>query len=140
MLEEMGKRHGATWGRFFISLVPEGQERWAKLQMTMKFSAGENTPKDFILATEELYRDIAEELILAMQQVKSGETAQVKAAKQAVRDLRDAFQMIMDERTRVDKLRKELAGAVRDHAHDFDTARDEVGRRLARLRDARSGG
>jgi hypothetical protein len=47
-----------------------------------------------------------------------------------------ALQMVMDERTRVEKLRKNVAGVVRDYAIDFDAARDEIGRRLACLREA----
>ncbi|MDT8856324.1 hypothetical protein RNZ50_15115 [Paracoccaceae bacterium Fryx2] len=108
--------------------------------MTMIFSAGEGTPNDLLSATEELYREIAQELVVAVRKVRDGETGEVKAAKQAVRDLRDAFQMVMDERTRVDKLRKQVAGVVHDTALDFDAARDEIGRRLACLRDAGGGG
>ena len=58
---------------------------------------------------------------------------------QAVRDLKTAFQLVMDERTRVEKLRKQVAGVVGDLRLDFDAARDEIGRRLARLRDAGGG-
>lgn len=74
--------------------------------------------------------------MLAMNKVRQGEFSEVKAATQAVRDLRAAYQMVMDERTRVEKLRKQLAGAGGDHALDFDAARDEIGRRLACLREA----
>jgi hypothetical protein len=48
--------------------------------------------------------------------------------------------MVMDERARVEKLRKQIAGVVGDHALDFDAARTEIGRRLACLRDAGGGG
>lgn len=88
------------------------------------------------MATEELYRDVAEELIGAIRKVRAGETGEVRAATQAVKDLRAAFQLVMDERTRVEKLRKQVAGVVHDYALDFDAARDEIGRRLACLRDA----
>ena len=65
---------------------------------------------------------------------------EVKAAAQAVKDLKAAFQMVMDERTRIEKLRKQIAGVVHDYAIDFDAARAEIGRRLACLRDAGGGG
>lgn len=107
--------------------------------MKMTFSAEEAAPADLLAETEVLYREIAGELAAVMDRVRRGEIGEAKAAQQAVRDLRAAFQMVMDERIRVEKLRKQVAGVVRDHALDFDAARDEIGRRLARLRDAAGG-
>jgi Na+/phosphate symporter len=108
--------------------------------MDMTFSGGKEPSADLLKETEVLYREVAEELALAMRGVRQGETGEAKAAIQAVKDLRTAFQMVMDERTRVEKLRKQVAGVVRDYALDFDAARDEIGRRLARLREAGGGG
>jgi uncharacterized protein YPO0396 len=108
--------------------------------MDMTFSGGKEPSVDLLKETEVLYREVAEELALAMRGVRQGETGEAKAAIQAVKDLRTAFQMVMDERTRVEKLRKQVAGVVRDYALDFDAARDEIGRRLARLREAGGGG
>jgi hypothetical protein len=108
--------------------------------MTITFSVGEPPPVDILAATEQLYRDTAAELIRARDKIRDGELDEVKTAVQAVKDLKTAFQMVMDERTRVEKLRKQVAGVVHDYALDFDAARDEIGRRLARLRDAGSGG
>ncbi|MGB8815086.1 MAG: hypothetical protein WCC57_18045 [Paracoccaceae bacterium] len=108
--------------------------------MTIKFSAGDGTSEGLLQAAEDFYRNIAEELAMAARKICAGETGEVKAAMQAVKDLRAAFQTVMDERTRVDKLRKQATGAVGDRALDFDAARDEIGRRLACLRDAGGGG
>jgi hypothetical protein len=108
--------------------------------MTFDFAAGDGKPEVLLQATEDLYREVAEELIQATRRVKAGEVGEAKAAVQAVRDLRQAFAMVMEERTRVDKLRKQVAGVVGDHELDFAAARDEIGRRLARLRDAGAGG
>lgn len=108
--------------------------------MTVNFSSGDAPPVDFLAATEELYRDAAEDLIRARRKLRSGAVDEAKAALQAVKDLKLAFQMVMDERTRIEKLRKEVAGVVHDHALDFDAARDEIGRRLACLRDTAGGG
>lgn len=104
--------------------------------MDMTFSGGEAPSVDLLKETEVLYREVAEELALAMRGVRQGEAGEAKAAMQAVKDLRTALQMVMDERTRVEKLRRQVDGVVRDYALDFDAARDEIGRRLARLRDA----
>ncbi|MDQ1847783.1 hypothetical protein Q9299_05725 [Gemmobacter fulvus] len=108
----------------------------------MEFSGGDTGPEALLKASEELYREVALELVQATQKLRDGELGEVKAAVQAVKDLRAAFQLVMDERTRVDKLRKQVAGVVGGQAGelDFAAARDEIGRRLARLRDAGSGG
>lgn len=95
---------------------------------------------DLLAATEGMYRDIAEELVVVMRKVREGEFSEVTGAARAVRDLRDAYKMIMEERTRVDKLRSQVAGVADGTALDFDAARDEIGRRLACLRDAGTGG
>ncbi|MBD3764738.1 MAG: hypothetical protein IE927_08390 [Rhodobacterales bacterium] len=108
--------------------------------MSINFSAGEGTPAALLEATEDLYRTIAEELAEAMRDIRAGRGGDIAAAKKAVRDLRDAFQIVMDERARVEKLRRQVAGVVAGGELDLDAARDEIGRRLARLRDGGSGG
>lgn len=91
-------------------------------------------PVDLLAATEGYYREIAEELVRAIEDVRKGKFSEIKAAQQTVKDLRLLFQMVMEERTKVERLRKQVAGAVHGHAIDFDGARNEIGRRLARLR------
>jgi len=117
--------------------------------MGIEFQAGDKAqapakdtgPEALLRASEDLYREIALELALATQKVRDGELGEVKTAVKAVKDLREAFQIVMDERTRVDKLRKQVAGVAGGAGElDFAAARAEIGRRLARLRDAGSGG
>ena len=60
-------------------------------------------------------------------------------ALRAVRDLQTALAVLMDERVRIDSLRNETAGVVGERTLDLDAARAEIGRRLARLRDAGGG-
>lgn len=105
----------------------------------MVFSAGDETPRDLISATDDMFKEAAEEFYLALRKVRAGETGEVKAAMMAVKDLKAAFQLAMEERTRIDKLRKQVAGTVDGQTLDFDAARDEIGRRLACLRNAGSG-
>jgi hypothetical protein len=111
--------------------------------MTIKFRDGDAPPVDVLAATEEYLREAAEELVRTVNAVRAGKIGEVKAAQQSVRDLKTLFQMVMDERTRVDKLRKQVAGVLdgagHGHAFDFGAARDEIGRRLACLRDAGEG-
>lgn len=91
---------------------------------------------DLLGFCEGMFRDVAEEIARALGEIRGGKLDEAKAAGTAVRDMKAAFQLVMEERTRVDKIRKQAAGVVNGYAIDLDAARDEVGRRLARLRDA----
>lgn len=88
---------------------------------------------------EKLYRMTAEELVTAVNAIKRGKLEEAKAAATAVRDLKAALFLVMDERGKVEKLRKQVAGAVGTDSLDLSAARDEIGRRLACLRDAAAG-
>jgi len=64
----------------------------------------------------------------------------LKEAVRLARELRTATQLMLEERNRVDKLRKEIAGGGgAGGALDLDAARSEIGRRLACLRRAAGG-
>jgi hypothetical protein len=85
------------------------------------------------LAVMELHRTISA--------IRAGEFNEVKAAQTAIRDLRATALQVLEERGKVDKLRKQIAGHVgAGGALDLDEARAEIGRRLACLRDAGGGG
>ncbi len=58
----------------------------------------------------------------------------------SVRELRLALTAVMDERDRIEKLRQQTEGVVRDYALDFDRARSEIASRLDRIRAAGGGG
>jgi len=104
--------------------------------MSIKFSAGDDAPA-LLEATETYLKDAVEDLAGAIASVRQGHLADAKAAMLAVRDLKHAFYALMEERNRVEKLRKQIAGDVGTGSLDLDAARDEIGRRLACLRDAR---
>lgn len=107
--------------------------------MTITFRVDDEAPEDLLAATELFLKQAAEELVRAIRRPKARPGEEPKTATQAVKDFRSAFDNLMDERTRVEKLRRQTTGAVGDHAFDFDAARDEIGRRLALLRDAAGG-
>ena len=104
--------------------------------MTVKFSAGDEPPLDLLAVTEKHLMDAAQALARTIDKISDGAFDEAKAAVSAVRDLKAAFQTVMDERGRVDKLRKHVTGTVGATALDLHAARDEIGRRLACLRDA----
>jgi len=107
--------------------------------MSINFSAGEEEPADVGDMTEAMFREAAEELTRVINQIKAGKFEQAKVTPTAVKDLKAAFQLVMEERGRIDKLRKHVTGTVGARALDFHAARDEIGSRLARLRDAGPG-
>ena len=108
--------------------------------MTIQFGAGDVPPVDLLAVAEGIYHDVATELSRTLIALQAGETANLRPATQVVKELRDAFKIAMDERTRIDKLRQHTAGVIATGSLDFDAARDEIGRRLACLRDAGGGG
>ena len=87
----------------------------------------------------EIFREVAEELHRLRIDLRSGNVEQAEKTGKAVRDLRVATALVLEERNRVDKLRKDIAGRVGPGTLDLDAARDEIGRRLACLRRAGGG-
>ena len=73
-----------------------------------------------------------------LQAQRAGEidAARLKKAMDTAKTVREAVQLLMAERTKVEKLRKDIAGGVGGGSLDLDAARDEIGRRLACLRRA----
>ncbi|MFN3823615.1 MAG: hypothetical protein ACK4RN_06515 [Pseudorhodobacter sp.] len=116
--------------------------------MNNEISEGERPPVELLAVAEGIFSQAAlvlGRMVLALDgpEAEAGQEAQAKSALQAVRDFRMAYQIAMEERTRVDKLRRQVAGQAGLGAGsgvDLDAARDEIGRRLARLRDTGSGG
>lgn len=91
---------------------------------------------DLLAFTESHFAEAALALAQAIEAAKSHRFEDARTAQAVVRDMKAAYQLAMEERNRVDKLRKQAAGAVHGYAIDMDAARAEVGRRLACLRDA----
>lgn len=105
--------------------------------MAFFFPTSEGPPVDLTAATETLYQEAAQELVRVIEAVRAGDLDQTPAAKAAVKGVKELFLIVMEERNRVEKLRKQVAGSVGTGALDLSAARDEVGRRLALLRAAR---
>lgn len=97
---------------------------------------GAGSAIDVVSIADELFQSFALDLTRLRRRIQAGETEDIKESAKLVRDLRAATQLVLEERNRVDKLRKDAAGNVGAGALDLDAARDEIGRRLARLRRA----
>lgn len=136
MLEDVGKRRGGNPNAAFSCRSYGQRERHGIHYMTVKILGADGHAAELLEATEDMYRDAGIELARAVKAAKSGVPSEAKAALQAVRDLKAAFQLAMEERTKIEKLRKETTAAIGEDILDLDAARDEIGRRLARLRRA----
>ena len=109
--------------------------------MTVRFTGDGDEPEGVLGVTERLYEEAVIELERTMNALKAGEFSEVKAAQAAIRDLRETAQHVLRERGKVDQLRKQIAGHVgAGGALDLESARAEIGRRLACLRNAGGGG
>ncbi|MFT4013200.1 MAG: permease [Paracoccus sp. (in: a-proteobacteria)] len=154
MLGEMGKRPGRKIrGRFFhVSLVRTGTRGAGRYGMTVNFDPGREPSEGPIMPgadaapginvldiAEGLFLSYAADLDLLRRKIEAGATEEVKESCKLVRTLRDAAHLVLEERNKVDKLRKDAAGQVGAGALDLVAARDEVGRRLACLRRAGGG-
>jgi hypothetical protein len=87
-----------------------------------------------------LLEQIIAEINAAMDRLRNNQFGELKDATRSCKDLRQALLYVFEERSKIAKLDRQEAGVVYDYALDLDAARDEIGRRLARLRDAGDGG
>jgi hypothetical protein len=109
--------------------------------MMQSLTGGNGTDAEVLSVVEGLFREAALELYRTITAVRAGEFSEVKSAQTAIRDLRATALQVLEERGKVDKLRKQIAGdAGAGGTLDLDGARVEIGRRLACLRDAGGGG
>ena len=108
--------------------------------MTINFTATEadktEAPHDLLWVAERQLERAVIRLQQVIEEVEAGRFDQLAEAKRVTDNLTSFVRLYMDERNKVDKLRKNLVGAVGTGELDFSAARDEIGRRLALLRDA----
>lgn len=141
MLEEVSRAAGATpLAALFISTRPEGKRGGWQQSMTINFTALEadqtKAPEDLLQVAERNLERAALRLSAVIDEVEAGRVETVSEVKKTADNLMGFVRLLMEERNKVDKLRKSVAGAVGAGALDFAAARDEIGRRLALLRDA----
>lgn len=86
-----------------------------------------------------LLDQIVVEIHTAMERLRKGELGDLKDGVRVMRDLRAALQIVFEERAKVAKLKEDIGVGDAGRALDLDAARTEIGRRLARLRDAADG-
>jgi hypothetical protein len=108
--------------------------------MTITTSAGDSPRHNLLEFTENLYREAAEDLMEAISKVKAELGPDGKEISSSLRELRSAFHTVMNERTKFEKLCQDDSDyGLGERFLDLDAARDEIGRRLACLRNAGDG-
>lgn len=118
-----------------------GHDRVRADTVPIASAAAEMDPSEAIAVAEGLFWSYVKDLkrheaALEARQSGAVDPAELKEAMQTAKVVREAVGLLMAERNRVDKLRKDIAGGVGGGSLDLDGARDEIGRRLACLRRA----
>ncbi len=80
--------------------------------MTVRFTEDAPTAEELLGATEKFYALTVMELERTIAALSAGEFNEVKAAQTAIRDLRVTALQVLQERGKVDQLRKQIAGHV----------------------------
>ena len=107
--------------------------------MSINFSAGDQEPVDVLASTETTLKWASERLARLVDSIGAGKLDEAKEVPLAVREVSKALQAVVIGTNHAEKLCKQVAGTVGAGPIDLHAARDEIGRRLARLRDAEQG-
>jgi hypothetical protein len=103
--------------------------------MSMNFTFEEALPEQLLVDAGRLFSAAAAVLLQAINSLKEGDLSATKEVVEAVRDMKLGLALIQHERSNLEKLGRKIAGAVGTGTLNLHDARDEIGRRLACLRD-----
>ena len=101
---------------------------------------GEQEAAEGLAEAQAMFNSARRQLFGIIQDVEEGNGSQVKRLQPLLAELRRATWTIHEERKKADEERKRELGIVHGYALDFDAARDEIKRRMARLRAAEDPG
>ncbi len=106
----------------------------------MDKSARPGTPGDdvgqYFDQAVEIYRSSSRELTDIIREIGAGKSDRAKRLSPVLSEIRKASMAMMEEARNVEDLRRRLVGNVHEQAFDLAKARDEIGRRIARIRAA----
>lgn len=96
------------------------------------------SPEAALQLTEELFQVAIEDLNETFVAIREGRIEAAKDGRHAVKMLSELSFRVLEERRNVEKFRKNIAGSAGGWGElDLEAARNEIGLRLARLRNAR---
>lgn len=101
-------------------------------------------PEELVADAAWLLRDYWKDLrthreAIAASDWEALDPATLKKATEIAKTVRQAIHILLEERQKVDRYRKDIAGGIGGVELDLDAARDEIGLRLACLRRAGTG-
>lgn len=101
-------------------------------------------PEEVIATAEWLFWDYVRDLrahreAIAASDWEALDPGRLKKAAETAKTVRQAIHMLMEERQKLDRYRKDIAGGIGGGELDLDAARNEIGLRLACLRRAGTG-
>lgn len=101
-------------------------------------------PEELMADAAWLFRDYWKDLrahreAIAASDWEALDPGTLKKANETVKTVRQAIHMLLEERQKLDRYRKDIAGGVGGVELDLEAARDEIGLRLACLRRAGTG-
>ena len=88
----------------------------------------------------EIYRSSSKELTDIVREIGAGKTDRAKKLGPVLTEIRKASMAMMEEARNVEDLRRKLVGDIHEQSFDLAGARDEIGRRMARIRAAKGAG
>lgn len=141
MLEElrMRRRGGPPAPHAFLSRAGQQHEGRHALMTADRPEQGKPTPQDMVATAEWHLAASVRALETLIRKLEAEEAVSGRDFADRISSLRKAVEIAFNERSRLFK----LTGArddVPDPALDLARARDEIGRRMARLRAAGNGG
>ncbi|SDK36403.1 hypothetical protein SAMN04488026_10393 [Aliiruegeria lutimaris] len=102
-------------------------------------TSGENVGQYFDQAAE-IYRSSSKEMTDIVREIGDGKTDRAKKLGPILTEIRKASMAMMEEARNVEDLRRKLVGDVHEQSLDLAGARNEIGRRMARIRAASGAG
>ena len=108
--------------------------------MTSNEPAGDRPAELLLGKAHKHYAELSAHLLKVTDALDNGEKLDAKQIGTLVRSHWAAFQSVFKLEMDLDERRRERAGIVHGYALDLESAADEVGRRLACLRDASRSG
>ncbi|WP_432449804.1 hypothetical protein [Aliiroseovarius marinus] len=92
---------------------------------------------DYLEIADAFFLRVLKELDRQLSEAEAADCETTPALAKAVSEVRKAMQNVFDERKRLEQSGKNIGGGGRAAELDLAQARDEIGRRLACLSDAR---
>lgn len=97
---------------------------------------GQSSLGQAIETVEQQLADMKADLLALQRRIASGDFDALRNGSKLTGEIRQWLKLALETEIRLEERRKQHDGIVNHYAIDFDAARDQIGRRLDRLRAA----